>query len=406
MDNRRITHLEIRQFKSIEHCQLELSPLTILVGRNGVGKSNILDALRFTADALNTTLEFAIRERGGIDQVRRNFRTGRPTHPRIGVRIALPSGYAHYSFRIAAVKPSAFRVDSEECRVFSSGGAALYHFKVAEGKVLAWTLASTPPAVATDRLFLVAVSGQPEFHLVWDILRRMTFHNLNPEAMKLPARPEQGERLAHDGRNLASVVKRLRDSDADGLARVLAFLQAIGVPITRIDHKHAGALETIEVSQEVQTAEGVRTPKFDAISLSDGTIRALGILISLVSARGASLPGPSLIGIEEPETALHPAAAGVLMEALIESAERTQIITTCHSPDFLDHRGVEPTMIRPVVLENAMTVAGSLSPAKVKVVADHLATAGELLRLDQLQPDPATLFSSSAASIESSEQTE
>jgi len=37
--------------------------LTFLVGPNGSGKSNFLDALRLVADALNTTLEQALRER-------------------------------------------------------------------------------------------------------------------------------------------------------------------------------------------------------------------------------------------------------------------------------------------------------------------------------------------------------
>jgi predicted ATPase len=71
MDSRCVTRLALRQYKSIEQCDIELSPLTILVGRNGAGKSNIVDALRFVADALRNTLEYAIRERGGIDQVRR-----------------------------------------------------------------------------------------------------------------------------------------------------------------------------------------------------------------------------------------------------------------------------------------------------------------------------------------------
>jgi predicted ATPase len=127
---------------------------------------------------------------------------------------------------------------------------------------------------------------------------------------------------------------------------------------------------------------GKRNSIFDAIALSDGTIRALGILVSLVSA------GPSLIGIEEPETALHPAAAGVLMEALTEGAERTQLIITCHSPDLLDHESVSPEMIRPVLLENGRTVVGKLDPAKADLMKKHLATAGDLLRLDQLAPDP------------------
>lgn len=390
MNHPSIARLALRQYKSIEICDIQLGSVTILVGRNGVGKSNLIDALRFVADALRNTLEYSIRERGGIDQVRRKSLGGRPTHPGIGLDLRLADGSsAKYLFRVAAVQGRGFRVDSESCEILDERGNSKIAFKIDKGEMVYWTLQrSSPPAVVNDRLFLVAASGLSEFRPVYDILTRMTFHNLNPEAMKYPQRPEPGDLLVHDGRNIASVIKQLESSSPNGLERVRTYLQAIGVPITRIAHKQAGALETIEVAQEMEVPEGKRNSNFDAIALSDGTIRALGILVSLVSARGIGSGGPSLIGIEEPETALHPAAAAALMEALIEGASRTQLVITCHSPDLLDHENVTPDLIRPVLLQNGRTVVGQLNPSKSKLLKAHLSTAGELLKLDQLEPDP------------------
>jgi predicted ATPase len=223
----------------------------------------------------------------------------------------------------------------------------------------------------------------------------MVFHNLNPEAMKQPQRPEPGARLTHDGSNIASVVKHLAATDPDRLMRVLEYVRGIGVPISSIDHKQAGSLETLEVMQD--RGEANRPTAFDAISLSDGTIRALGILISLASVNAKGALGPSLIGIEEPETALHPAAAGALMDAMLEGSERTQLIITCHSPDLLEHSAITPEMIRPVVIEEGSTRVGSLAPRKAELLRQHLATAGELMRLDQLEPDPEDLARQKAA---------
>lgn len=55
--------VSIKNYKSIANCRVDLGPLMFLVGPNGAGKSNFLDALRFVADALNTTLEQSLRDR-------------------------------------------------------------------------------------------------------------------------------------------------------------------------------------------------------------------------------------------------------------------------------------------------------------------------------------------------------
>ena len=42
-----LKRVRIRNYKSLVNCDVELGALTVLVGRNGSGKSNFLDALRF-----------------------------------------------------------------------------------------------------------------------------------------------------------------------------------------------------------------------------------------------------------------------------------------------------------------------------------------------------------------------
>ena len=69
----------LSNYKSIKACSVPLGPLTFLVGQNGAGKSNFLDALRLVSESLNTSLEHALRERGGIKEVRRRS-AGHPTH--------------------------------------------------------------------------------------------------------------------------------------------------------------------------------------------------------------------------------------------------------------------------------------------------------------------------------------
>jgi len=105
----------IKDYKSIAGCDVELEPLTFLIGPNGAGKSNFLDALRFCADALRYSLDQAVRDRGGINEVRRRS-AGRPNHFAIRLTAEIrPSYRFRYQFEIGARSGGAYAVQHEEC---------------------------------------------------------------------------------------------------------------------------------------------------------------------------------------------------------------------------------------------------------------------------------------------------
>ena len=66
-----ISRVALPNYKSIARCSVALRPLVFLVAPNGSGKSNFLDAPRFVAESLHTTIDHALPERGGISEVRR-----------------------------------------------------------------------------------------------------------------------------------------------------------------------------------------------------------------------------------------------------------------------------------------------------------------------------------------------
>lgn len=186
-----------------------------------------------------------------------------------------------------------------------------------------------PPA-ARDRLSLVTAAGLPAFRPVYDALSQMGFYNLNPDA--------------------------IRD------------------------------LQTIEFQQRVSGFGGRSLVSFPAQSMSDGTLRALGVLTTVFQA-ASSVGGPTLVGIEEPEMAVHPAAAGVLREAIVEASRERQIVVTSHSPELLDDLSISADAIRAVRFAAGGTVIGPLDLAGRRALEEHLFTAGELLRVDQLASD-------------------
>ena len=114
-----ITRVSLRNYKSIPACNIELAPLTILVGSNGAGKSNFVDALRFTSQALRFSLDHALRERGGINEVRRRSR-GHPNHFGIRLDFRLPESSGWYAFEVGAKPQGRYIVRKEECVAVST----------------------------------------------------------------------------------------------------------------------------------------------------------------------------------------------------------------------------------------------------------------------------------------------
>jgi predicted ATPase len=377
-----ITRVTLRNYKSIAAAQVPLKELTFLVGPNGSGKSNFLDALRFVADALLNSLDHALRERGSIKEVRRRS-SGHPNHFAIRLDFHLPGGeVGHYAFQVGAKASGGFEVQNEECVVCNPDrrlGEA--NFLVRRGRVITTTARVVPPAVP-DRLFLVAAAGLPEFRAVYDGLSRMTFYNLNPREIAAPQEPDAGEVLLRDGRNSASVFSRL---PAATRARISEYLAKIVPGLTEVEARLLGAQETLEFRQQVS---GSKHPwRFWAASMSDGTLRAFGILLALFQGEGSDGRSPLLMGLEEPEIALHPAAAGILLGCLQEASARSQILVTSHSPDLLDNSSLDTESLLAVESDNNNTRIGPVDKIGRSVLRDRLFTAGELLRQNQLAPE-------------------
>ena len=346
----------LSNYKSIKECSVTLGPLTFLLGQNGAGKSNFLDALRLVAESLNTSLEHALRERGGIKEVRRRS-AGHPTH--FGIRLEWQLSNVTegvYAFRVGAQEKGGFEIQQEECRVFQQGLLEESFYKVGDGQLRESSF-KVGPTASSDRLYLVAASGLEPFRPLYDALSHMGFYNLNPDEIRELQPPDPGEVLKRDGSNLASVLDAMSKENQEAHDRVIAFLSKVMPGIQGINVKHIGKKETLEFRQLVGTNQAPW--RFMAENMSDGTLRALGVLTALLQSsngRGKRVP---FVGIEEPEVAVHPGAAGILRDGLRTASKVTQVA----SPD----------------------------EAGRSAIRDRLYTAGELLRLNQLEPDEAAV---------------
>jgi predicted ATPase len=379
-----IHRVTLRNYKSIAACKIDLPRLAFLIGPNGSGKSNFLDSFRFVADSLKTSLDHALRDRGTIKEVRRRS-GGHPNHFSIRLDFSLPDASSgHLSFRVGARKDGGFEVQNEECKI-QAHDLREHFYHVRSGKVAATSL-PMHPASLPDRLFLVAASGLPEFRPAFDALSSIEVYNLNPNEIKAMQKPDAGELLRREGGNIASVFQNL---DPDHRRKVNQYLARIVKGLSEAQTKILGSQETIEFRQAVK---GQKHPwTFLASSMSDGTLRAFGVLVAIFqNLRSAGL-SPKLIGLEEPEMALHPAASAVLLAALRQASQNSQILVTSHSPDLLDNADIPPESIFAVDNVDGVTQIAGIDPAGRQMLRDKLFTPGELLRQNQIALDPAQL---------------
>ena len=378
-----IHRVKLRNFRSIARCDVELGPLAILVGPNGSGKSNFLDALALTRQALTNTLGNALRLRGGISEVRRRSR-GHPANFEITLYFRLPSGEQQgwYSFEVASLRGGGFAIRKESCEVSTPCATEEpTGFLVKEGVIEKNSLNVPLPRPTSDRLFLVSASNVAEFRPVYDALIGMSFYKFDPYVMRQPHPPDSGEVLNVDGHNLASVLANMARNNAPTFERIQRYLSKVTPGIESVERVAIGDLETLQFRQQV--ADQKSPWRFRSINMSDGTLRALAVLTAVLQGDGQF---PSLVGMEDPEMALHPAAAGILWDALTDGQDRAQVVVATHSADLLDRKDIPIDAILATDNETGTTQIGPVTESSRQLLQERLATAGELLRQSRLTP--------------------
>ncbi len=360
-----LNKLQIKRFKNFKEAELILGYLTLLVGTNASGKSNIRDAFRFL-HGISRNYSFAeiFGEKwieGGVLQWR-------------GIR----GGTREATFQSAKT----FALEASFClQKETSASEAIYYIEVDLGTN------NQAPSLMTERLTIAgqednlfeaeSVAEQGQRGLILKILNRpvtnrpipftpyrpivsqlaelatdvlidekafvsgnsikgmakatlqafssMRFLDLSPNAMRLPSLPGQTI-LGDRGENLSSVLQKICEKPESKQA-LLQWVQEL-TPMDAMDFEFPADF-TGKILLTLIEENGQKT---SAISASDGTLRFLAMIAALLGPERAHF-----YFFEELDNGIHPTRLHLLLQ-LIErqvSQEKIQIVATTHSPQLL-----------------------------------------------------------------------
>ncbi|MFN2586778.1 MAG: AAA family ATPase [Actinomycetota bacterium] len=379
----RLLGLTLTNFLSYRSAYVSFEDLTALVGPNASGKSNVVAALKLLGEIPKYGLQTALARRGGFDQLRHRVAgRGKPLDPSIAIDFEVASGFepSRYELRLGSLAGKRYTVKQEAGHVNSDNG---YFAFTRWGKRLSFSGSwegthQGIPRVPED---FEAPEGQSvlpfigifgELDLIWHFLQTIQIVEINPARVRDFQEPSSTGDLEPDGSNSASVLEQLPRERRRELVDELA---AIVPGLADIQPRHYSTKLTIVFTQQT----GEKRREFVANQISDGTLRAFGILLALHQPIRKNV-----IVIEEPEAAIHLGALRTQVDILNQHADEHQIVMTTHSADIID--ALRENQIRVVWTEDGASHVAPLAPHTRETLRTGLITPGELLRANALDP--------------------
>ena len=362
-----LVELRLPAFKSLRRVRVPLGPLTLLVGRNGSGKSNVLDALAVLSSlAGGGTIRDALDGgrsgplvRGGSEGCaplgKDSFSVGCsvlvgviPHH--LDVEVSVRPNVQVIRERLWTLRRSGPRNGEPRDLLVTdpprpdSGDIVARWDNKKQGPNPAVTFRSSQllTAQVATRVPATSQAGRDVRRVAEEVLAALsTVFILDPVPHQMREYvPEKDLRLRRNAENLSAVLASLLKDEAT---------RGVLLEMTRsLSEAQVSEIDTVnsdlgDVMVAIQERIGSTERPMPARLMSDGTLRFLAIAAALLdrsqSAGGAdhSVDSGRLLVVEEIENGLHPSQAALLLNRLKASARTgVRTLATTHSPAILD----------------------------------------------------------------------
>jgi len=320
-----VEELQVNGYRSLRDLILPLQRISLLVGPNGCGKSNLYRALFLVHAAADGRLAQSLLEEGGMPSVL--WAGQRPHKEPVRVRLCVRLEQLTYELSLGLPVPSRtqFLLDplvKEERVWFRDGRKKVTLLERDHKSVRArnaeglWV--SFPLAVAEEESVLSQLREPHQFPalsaLCQEFLAWRFYHQFRTDAASPLRQPQVGVRtpiLRHDGRDLTAALQTILEI-GDHASLHSAIDQAFPGASLVIEAAMARFSLFLELPEFPQR-------RFAACELSDGTLHYLCLLAAFLSPRP-----PQLLAINEPETSIHPDLLEPLAQLIVLASRASQ----------------------------------------------------------------------------------
>lgn len=317
-----ITRLSIKGYKSIDNQDVNLKSINILIGGNGIGKSNFISVFDLMRSLYEKELQSYVLRKGGANVL---LHMGRKQTEQIAIDLNFQQGDYQNRYIVELQ-------EAQDSFIIKTASTAFLHNDVWHTQLC-------------DNDKKEATIKEDKRGQAWYVSNLMGqfkvyhFHDAGDSSpMKSKANIDDNVTLKHDGANIASFLYFLQERHPKSFKRIEMAVKAVSpffggfaLAPDRLNPK---------VIQMEWKQRGVEDAYFNAYQLSDGTLRFICLATLLLQPNP-----PQTIIIDEPELGLHPMAINKLSAIIKKVATKSQVIISTQSVSLVDNFNADDIVV-------------------------------------------------------------
>lgn len=321
-----IERIEIHNYKSIRESSVSLTPINILIGENGAGKSNFISFFELAKALYDQRLGGYMLSNGGMAaQLYRGLKYSK------SIRGAID--YNNTNDFFFELRPGI----REKAYIEETGD--YYNWRGEKNKDYSqWHKTIWDRAVEESN---ISEAKYPRAKYVRALLESFIvyhFHDTSKTSpMRQPCPVDDNATLRHDASNLPAVLYRLHQTDKAAFNIIEATARSVAPYFKRF---RLAPMTTDAARIKLEWEENDSDMYLDASAFSDGTLRFISLATLLLQSKV-----PDTIIIDEPELGLHPFAMVKLSSMIKRASKKAQIIIATQSIELINNFSIEDLIV-------------------------------------------------------------